>query len=152
MRVQIFGIFALATLLFVGCADHVGSNSDRFEEETYVYTAYDSAGAAIVDGELDITFERVEDDDDRFHLHGTWDLQQIENTKHPIGKQTGEGELRGNVRENGGVWINLNPNVEDDNVTLRGELKEERLERLEGEWSYVSWVVVNGGQFKAKAK
>ena len=152
MRVRIFSVYALAAFLFVGCADLVGFNSDQAEEGTYVYTAFDSTGVAVAEGELDITFEKVKDDDNRFHIKGTWDLQQIGDTKRPIGKQTGEGELRGNVREDGWVWINLNPNVEDDNVTLRGEFKGKSLERLEGEWSYMSWVPVNGGQFEAEAK
>lgn len=152
MRTQIFSIYVLAAFLLVGCADLVGSNSDSIKEETYVYTAYDSTGTAIVEGELDVTFEKAEDDDNRFHLEGTWDLQQVRDTKRPIGKQTGEGELRGNVREDGRAWINLNPNIEDDNVTLRGEFEGKSLERLQGEWSYMSWVRVNGGQFEVEAE
>jgi len=152
MRTRTFNIYVFAAFLLVGCSDLVGSDSNQAKEETYVYTAYDSTGTAIVEGELDVTFEKVEDDDNRFHLEGTWDLQQTGNTKRPIGKQTGEGELRGNVRENGRAWINLNPNIENDNVTLRGEFEGESLDRLQGEWLYMSWVRVNGGQFEVEAK
>jgi hypothetical protein len=152
MRNRIFGIYVLAAFLLVGCADLVGSSSDSVKEETYVYTAYDSTGTAIVEGELDITFKKVEDDDNRFHLEGTWDLRQIRDTKRPIGKQTGEGDLRGNVREDSRAWITLNPNIADDNVTLRGKFEGESLDRLQGEWSYMSWVRVNGGQFELGAK
>ena len=152
MRPRIFRISVLAAFLLVGCGDLVGSNSDQVKEETYVYTAYDSTGTAIVEGELDVTFEKVEDEDNRFHLEGTWDLKQVRETECPIGKQTGEGELRGTVRENGRAWIHLNPNIEDDNVTLQGKFEGDGLDRLQGEWSYMSWVRVNGGQFEVEAK
>lgn len=152
MQIRMLSIYVLAAFLLVGCDNLIGSNSDQTNEETYVYTAYDSTGTAVVAGELDITFENVEEDDNRFHLEGTWNLQQIGNTKRPIGKQTGEGELRGNVRKNGRVWIDLNPKIEDSNIVLQGELAEGGLDRLQGEWSYVNWVKVNGGQFEAAAK
>lgn len=152
MRTRTFSIYVLAAFLLAGCADLVTSNSDQVKQQTYVYTAYDSTGAAVVEGELHITFEKVEDDENRFHLEGTWSLQQIENTKRPIGKQTGGGELRGNVRQNGRVWMNLNPNIQDNNVTLQGGFEGERLDRLQGAWSYESWVQVNGGRFEAGPK
>lgn len=152
MRTRTFSIYVLAAFLLVGCGDLVESNSDPTTQETYIYTAYDSTGTAVVEGELDVTFEKADDEGNRFRLEGTWTLQQIEDTNRPIGKQTGVGGLRGTVRENGRVWLNLNPNIQDDNVTLQGEFEGEDLSRLQGMWSYSSWVPVNGGPFEAGAK
>ena len=144
--------YIFAAFLVVGCSDLLGFNSYEVHTETYEYTAYDSTGQAVVKGQLRLTFEQLGDDEDTFELDGAWDLQQIRKTKRPIGKQTGQGELRGTIYRNGRVEMDLYPELVDASVSLRGEFQGERRDHLKGEWSYRSWALVNGGKFEAMAK
>ncbi len=151
MKIQLLTIFAVAVLLLSGCYSIVGDNPQA-DAQAYTYTAYDSTGAAIVQGTLRIDFREVEDEGcsrhcNRYLLEGTWDLEQIGDADR-IGQQVGEGELRGSVREDGRAYVNLNPNIEDDNVTLRGMFESEGLDRLEGEWTYGGWGLYNRGRFE----
>jgi hypothetical protein len=44
--------------------------------------------------------------------------------------------VAGSIRKDGSVWINLNPEWDDSNITLNGDFEGRR---LEGEWQYVGF-------------
>jgi hypothetical protein len=55
------------------------------------------------------------------------------------------------VREDGSGYINLNPQIEADNVTLHGTFEEDRAV-LQGEWIYGGWGIYNQGRFEAERR
>lgn len=124
-----------------------GSN----EAMVYHYTAYDSTGTAIVDGELRLNY--VETDPEAsspYAIEGRWDLRKASEAAENIGPQTGEGKLVGTVDKRDRIRINLNPNWNDNNVLLQGNFTDERLGDIEGQWTYITFVgEANGGRFEA---
>jgi len=108
----------------------------------YQYAGYDEGGAKIVEGRLSLTSL----DGDR--LKGTWELKQIGEPKR-IGPQVGTGELIGTVRGTE-VLVDLNPNMNDNNVNLRGKVEGKR---YKGTWSFVGFAgTLSAGTFEAAAK
>jgi hypothetical protein len=108
----------------------------------YQYTAYDESGAKVVEGRLSLTSR------DGDQLKGSWELKQVGGPKR-IGPQIGSGDLIGSV--NGAeVNLDLNPNMNDNNVNLRGRVEGKR---YTGTWSFNGFAGrISSGRFEATAK
>src|SRR4051812_26894151 len=86
----------------------------------YHYVSYDQKGERVVEGTLSITsVERKRiSSDEVTQVKGKWQLQKV-GKQERIGLQEGSGELIGSINE-GELSIDLNPNIADANVLLRG--------------------------------
>ena len=114
----------------------------RFPLGEYHYTGYDENGVKVVEGRLSITSLEAE------RIKGTWEFKQI-GGPHRIGPQVGEGKLIGSVRGKE-VFINLNPNMADNNVNLRGQVEGDR---YRGSWSHDGFAgSMSAGTFEATGK
>ncbi|HWT02624.1 MAG TPA: hypothetical protein VN256_20405 [Pyrinomonadaceae bacterium] len=108
----------------------------------YQYTGYDEGGAKVVEGRLSITSRKGDE------LKGTWELKQTGGPQR-IGPQVGSGDLVGSVHGTE-VALNLNPNINDDNVNLRGKVEGKS---YKGTWSYSGFAgVISSGRFEATAR
>jgi hypothetical protein len=108
----------------------------------YQYTGYDESGAKIVEGRVSLTSR------DGDQLKGSWELKQIGEPKR-IGPQVGSGDLIGSVNGTE-VNLDLNPNMNDNNVNLRGHVEGKR---YTGTWSFNGFAGrINSGRFEASAK
>jgi len=116
----------------------------------YHYVSYDQKGDKVVEGTLSITSverKRIYADEVT-QVKGKWQLQKVGNQER-IGFQEGSGEMVGSIRE-GELTLNLNPNIEDANVYLRG--------RVEGQKYQGTWTLrgeggtINEGTFAATRK
>lgn len=136
-----------AFLLLAGCS-LLGEGDGSPESGRYAYTAYDSSGTAVVKGTLVLDFRKADAKGrNRFLLEGTRDLEQVGAVAYAE-RHVGEGPLSGSVGEDGSVWIDLTPRVEDSNVILRGEFEGRR---LEGQWRYVGFAGTReSGRFEAE--
>jgi hypothetical protein len=99
----------------------------------YHYTGFDDKGVKIIEGR--VTVDSVEprkiDQETQMIVTGTWDLEEVVHRDH-IGMQVGLGKLDGSIKGDE-VVIDLNPNIDDANVYLRGRLTGNR---LAGTWSF----------------
>ena len=108
----------------------------------YQYTGYDESGAKIVEGRLSLTSR------DGDQLKGSWELKQIGEPRR-IGPQIGSGDLIGSVNGTE-VNLDLNPNMNDNNVNLRGHVEGKR---YTGTWSFNGFAGrISSGRFEATAK
>ncbi|HKQ54164.1 MAG TPA: hypothetical protein VJT74_17435 [Pyrinomonadaceae bacterium] len=108
----------------------------------YQYVGYDEGGTKVVEGRLSLTSL----DGDR--LKGTWELKQVGEAKR-IGPQVGTGDLVGTVNGTE-VLVDLNPNMNDNNVNLRGKVEGKR---YKGTWNYSGFAgSISKGTFEASAK
>lgn len=137
----------LLALLIIGLAALPGSSASSTAQppETspvgdYYYAGLDGSGHKIIEGTLSIT--SVEADS----LSGNWQFHKVGRARK-IGPQVGTGKLIGQIKD-GKIYINLNPNMADNNVNLRGTL-EGRL--FHGTWSYNGFAgPLAKGTFQAK--
>jgi hypothetical protein len=105
----------------------------------YRYTGYDKKGKKIIEGRL--TVSSCEGD----RIRGGWLLKKVGNPAR-IGPQIGSGGLIGLVSRDK-VSINLNPQMADNNVKLKGTLQGNR---YYGTWSWDGFTGgMNQGTFKA---
>ena len=96
----------------------------------------------IVDGFLTIIFEGSN------QLGGEWQLDAVGDPQN-IGLQVGEGWLIGTVNQDT-IWINLNPDWDDNNVYLDGILQDSS---FSGQWTWAGFPgVFNYGTFIAEAQ
>jgi len=108
----------------------------------YQYTGYDEGGAKIVEGRLSLSSR------DGDQLKGSWELKQVGEPAR-IGPQVGSGDLVGTVSGTE-VSLELNPNMNDNNVSLRGKVEGKR---YTGTWSYDGFVGrISSGRFEAMIK
>lgn len=108
----------------------------------YQYTGYDDGGVKIVEGRLSLTSR------DGDQVKGTWELKQV-GELHRIGPQVGSGDLIGGI-SGSEVSLELNPNMNDNNVSLRGKVEGKR---YKGTWRYSGFTgVISSGTFEATAK
>ncbi|MEN8192384.1 MAG: hypothetical protein ABFS12_06175 [Bacteroidota bacterium] len=122
-------------ITFISCSeDLVGPAPSG----AYLYKGYDSLGTKVVEGWLTMDFE------DSTNITGQWFFKKIGNQN--IGPQDGGGKLVGGQNEDI-TWISLNPDVRDNNIHLRGTIKNNR---YSGKWI---WGTVSGitnhGTFEA---
>jgi len=116
----------------------------------YQYTGYDKDGARIVEGQLSITSIEPNRNkhEESYEIKGHWQLSKIGNPDK-IGPQVGRGDLFGSTGK-GGIYIDLNPNMNDDNVILLGRIEGRR---FHGTWMYsVLTGAINQGTFEATRK
>jgi hypothetical protein len=136
-----------ACLALAGCSllyPNGGAESDF--EDVYDYTAYDGAGGVVVTGTLYLVHVPNDVAGEPDYLQGRWVLRA---RAEGVGPQDGQGTLGGTAERDGTFYVNLNPEMADNNVFLRGAFQDERA-RMEGEWSYTTFVgEVAGGRFEA---
>jgi hypothetical protein len=78
-------------------------------------------------------------------LKGNWELKKVGKQEH-IGAQEGKGDLIGSL-DKGEIYLNLNPNVDDANVILKGKIEGKR---FHGMWSANGYAgPVSKGKFEA---
>ena len=132
-------IALLILILLIGCKQ---TSSETIPGGAYAYTSYDSGGAALVSGWLTIIVS------DSTTISGEWHFKSIGSPQR-IGPQTGDGKLVGGIN-NDQVWIELNPQVRNNNLQLNGSLTQGQ---LAGQWSWISYNgIANQGTFKASRK
>jgi hypothetical protein len=139
--------FIFIAILFAVAA---GCNTLPPEEGgSYTYIGYNAQGDVIVAGTLVLDFGDHPDEDIESEIGGTWVLTPVGDADVP-GPQTGTGDLVGYILAGGQVSIGLNPNWADNNVYLSGTFADDRYEKLQGEWSYSSFLgLVASGDFVA---
>ncbi|HEX3083533.1 MAG TPA: hypothetical protein VHP99_03345 [Pyrinomonadaceae bacterium] len=116
----------------------------------YEYTSYDEKGDKVVSGRVSITSteQRRIGSEESTQLKGNWELKKV-GTQETIGDQTGSGDLIGTINKNE-VDINLNPNISDANVYLRGKIDGKR---FHGTWTFSGYAgPVTSGKFEATRK
>lgn len=138
-------VLTLAAAL-AGCALFGPESQDG---GSYRYVALDSAGHTLVSGTLRLAYNETEDASYPLSITGTRNLD-LEKDAEEIGPHTGRGALRGSISRDGRVWINLNPDFEDNNVVLMGSFDGDRFGDFSGEWVYAAFGGgINGGPFRA---
>lgn len=106
---------------------------------SYRYTSYDTTGVAVVTGWFTMNIA------DSGPVSGEWHFSPL-GKPQGIGPQTGDGRLVGSFRD-GRLWIELNPQVFDDNLQLIGTFQGNR---YAGTWTWSSFIgVTNHGTFEA---
>ncbi|HYJ46806.1 MAG TPA: hypothetical protein VEV81_09345 [Pyrinomonadaceae bacterium] len=116
----------------------------------YQYTGYDKNGGKLVEGRLSITSSEQKRiySEEVTQLKGNWQLEKVGDQER-IGGQVGTGDLIGSINK-GEIYINLNPNIADANVILRGKLEGRR---FHGTWSFNGYAgPLNQGTFEALRK
>lgn len=116
----------------------------------YTYTSYDKDGAKVVEGRLSITAvePRRIGADEVPQIKGNWEFRKVGN-QEKIGRQVGSGDLTGSITRDE-IYINLNPNMSDANVFLRGTINEKR---FHGKWTFSAYTgPVSEGTFEAIRK
>ena len=116
----------------------------------YAYTSYDKDGAKVVEGRLSITSveSRRIGAEEVPQIKGNWELRKVGN-QEKIGRQVGSGDLAGSITK-GEIYINLNPNISDANVFLRGTINGKR---FHGKWTFSAFAgPVSEGTFEAIRK
>lgn len=106
----------------------------------YTYTAYDSTNKTmVVRGWFKIIIY------DSTKINGEWHFQKIGNPQN-IGPQVGDGQLIGEILKEH-IWMELNPQFRDNNVSLIGELVRQK---IKGKWQYSGFPgIINWGYFEA---
>lgn len=127
-----------------------GSSGITVPRGAYCYTAYDETGEAVVQGRLMLVIAESAAADTPFQITGSWMLRRLAEDGE-VGPQVGLGSLRGSIGPSGQAYINLNPLINDHNVTLTGTFGPDGFEELTGDWSFATIVgPVAGGSFEAK--
>jgi hypothetical protein len=143
-------------ILALGCYVLACSTPNNIEQKKpfpvgdYQYTGYDESGAKIVEGQLSITSveSRRIQAEESIQLKGNWLLNKVGNQKM-IGPQVGSGQLIGSIIK-GELYLNLNPNISDSNVILKGTIEGKR---FHGTWSFNGYAgAINQGTFEATRK
>lgn len=139
-------LLLLPVLLLVGGCD----STDSTEGGTYKYTAFDDEDDVLVSGLLRLEYEDTGDAQYPIRITGAWDLKQIKEAAH-VGPQVGKGGLQGSINADGDVWINLNPDWNDNNITLHGRFADKGFSDVEGTWVYSTFAGgINSGRFGAE--
>jgi len=152
MRVPILFLF-LITLSCYGLACSIAKPVDAqkpFPLGDYQYTSYDEKGDKVVEGRVSITSteQRRIGSEESTQLKGNWELKKV-GAQEKIGDQVGSGDLIGTIKGDE-VDINLNPNVSDANVYLRGKIDGKR---FHGTWTVSGYTgPVSTGKFEATRK
>ena len=120
---------ALAALIMAACSN--GSSDPNTAQQMFIYSALSDEGAELVAGvvELHVSGENV--------VSGEWEMDWVDgaDTDSEIGPQVGEGQLSG-MLEGNTLSLNLNPEMADNNVRLRGEWSGRT---ISGTWTWVGF-------------
>ena len=151
MKSVIAWLLILILVTVVACSkSYVIGQAKPFPLGDYQYSGYDKKGTKIVEGRVSITSVETKriGSEDTIQLKGNWQLNKIGNPEH-IGGQTGTGDLVGSIIK-GEIDINLNPNISDANVYLRGTIEGRR---FHGKWTFSGYAgPVSEGTFEAIRK
>jgi len=151
MKSVIAGLLVVILVSVVACSkSNVIGQAKPFPVGEYQYSGYDKKGTKIVEGRVSITSVETKriGAEDTIQLKGNWQLNKIGNPEH-IGGQTGTGDLVGSIIK-GEIDINLNPNISDANVYLRGTIEGRR---FHGKWTFSGYAgPVSEGTFEAIRK
>ena len=151
MKSVIAWLLVVILVSAVACSkSNVIGQAKPFPVGEYQYSGYDKKGTKIVEGRVSITSVETKriGSEDTIHLKGDWQLNKIGNPEH-IGGQTGNGDLVGSIIK-GEIDINLNPNISDANVYLRGTIEGRR---FHGKWTFSGYAgPVSEGTFEAIRK
>ncbi len=129
----------LVAIQWAGCKQ---TSSETIPSGAYAYTSYDSGGIALVSGWFTIIVS------DSISVSGEWHFKPIGSPQR-IGPQTGDGKLVGG-NDRGQVWIELNPQIRNNNLQLNGTLAQGQ---FAGQWTWISYSgITNQGTFKAVRK
>ncbi len=110
---------------------------------TYKYTALDQEGKVIAAGELYITAATPSS------VTGTWEIKTAA-PQEMTGPQNGKGAIHGSVEPKSGlIYLDLNPDMMDNNVVLTGIFKDGK---LSGAWGWYGYAVKIKGSFTAELK
>jgi hypothetical protein len=150
--------FAIPYLIILMLSFYVlGCSQPKYIEPTkpfpvgdYQYTGYDKGGVKLVEGQLSITSveSRRVQSEEQIQVKGNWQLNKVGDQER-IGPQVGAGELIGSIIK-GELYLNLNPNMADNNVFLRGTIEGKR---FHGTWSFKGYAgAINEGTFGAIRK
>src|SRR5437868_2341095 len=120
--VNLYLIILTASGYLLSCSmPKIIERTKPFPTGEYQYAGYATNGDKIVEGRLSITsVEPRRINEEAFEIKGNWQLNRIDDPEK-IGPQTGTGELLGSI-EKGEISIDLNPNMNDNNVILRGKI------------------------------
>ena len=132
------------------CSSMMNGQAKPFPIGDYAYTSYDKNGGKVVEGRLSITAVEARriGADEVPQIKGNWELKKVGN-QEKIGAQVGSGELNGSITK-GEIYINLNPNISDANVILRGTIDGKR---FHGKWSFNGYAgPISEGTFEAIRK
>jgi hypothetical protein len=151
MKISISSLLILILSSVLACSKLSGTEQSKpFPVGDYQYTGYDDKGERMIEGRLSITSvgnKRI-GSEDTIQLKGNWELKEI--GKHEqIGQQVGSGNLVGSMFK-GELDINLNPNISDANVYLRGTIEGRR---FHGSWRCNGYEgTISNGTFEAIRK
>jgi len=152
MKLSISCLMILFASLALSCSKLSGTEQPKpFPVGDYQYTGYDDKGEKMVEGRLSITsVENVRiGSEDTIQLKGNWEFKEIGKHEH-IGEQVGSGNLVGTLFKEGELDINLNPNISDANVYLRGTIEGRR---FHGTWRFNGYEgTLTSGKFEAIRK
>lgn len=145
----------LGIILLLGCYVLACSTPNKVEQTNpligdYQYTGYDKQGDKLVEGRLSITSveSRRVYKEESIQIKGNWQLKKVGKQEH-IGAQEGSGELIGSIIK-GEIILDLNPNISDSNVILRGTVEGKR---FHGTWRFNGYAgTINQGAFEATKK
>ena len=130
-------LFMIAIIFAFTCSEGPPTSSST---NVYKYTGYNAAGNKIISGLLTI------EQDTAFVVTGTWKFEPIGNCDN-VGPQLGEGNCIGSLDSGKTLWLNLNPDMADNNVILAGNFENEH---YAGTWSYYGFPgLINHGTFEA---
>ena len=151
MKSVITSLLVLILVSVMACSkSYVIGQAKPFPVGDYQYSGYDKKGTKIVEGRISITSvekKRI-GPEDTIQLKGNWQLNKIGNPER-IGGQTGSGDLVGSIIK-GQININLNPNISDANVYLRGTIEGRR---FHGKWTFSGYAgPISEGPFEAIRK
>lgn len=127
-------LLLLVPLLLVGFCennDEEISKSNIIHEGIYDYVSYDSLGTVIIEGLIEIITSNPDS------ITGEWNFEKVGHPQN-IGPQIGTGRLYGSFHREK-IWINLNPDIVDDNVNLNGIFDS----YFHGQWN---WSTLHGLQ------
>lgn len=143
MRTSKLFIIALALLAFVsGCKSDSEHVVGPVPSGVFAYTSYDSMGTAIVQGWFTLIIK------DSSSVTGEWHFRPIGEPKN-IGPQVGNGNLVGSFHA-ALLWIELNPQFRDNNLSLRGAIEEGS---YNGIWEAIGYPgIMNRGTFRSSRK
>jgi len=144
-------LFVLMLVPELACSKSPGVEQAKpFPVGDYQYNGYDKKGTKIVEGRVSITSLETKriGKEDTIQLKGNWELKKI-GDPGVIGRQDGTGDLVGSINK-GEIDINLNPNMSDANVYLRGTIEGRR---FHGKWVFSGYTgPVSQGTFEAIRK
>ena len=152
MRVPILFLFLITLSCYVlACSIAKPVDAQKpFPLGDYQYTSYDEKGDKVVEGRVSITSteQRRIGSEESTQLKGNWELKKV-GAQETIGGQVGSGDLIATINKND-VDINLNPNISDANVYLRGKIDGKR---FHGTWTFSGYAgPVSTGKFEATRK